>query len=244
MEVIRIGDFELNYNRVLKRFFRILNPLKKTIIHTHCKVHKYINEHSISLLDKYNYRDEYNFFSSYLKDINEGTVWVDQDFNSSNHFYNPYKKRGLYGRRSALDLGLEYYENAKRLWNEGDKHKSLFYFGAAIHIIQDVTIPQHANIRLLDDHRQYENYIKRTYTYVGVFKAKKEPYMLDNIEDYVRFNSRIAIKVYRRFKNIKKDEHRYYKVARCTLPLAMRTSAGAMIMFYNQVIANSHKNIQ
>ncbi len=211
--MIIIGNFETSYNRALKRVFRILNPLKKTIISTQCEVHKYMNE---------------------------GTVWVDQDFNSSNHFYNPYKKRGLYGRQSAMDLALEYYENAIKLWELGDKNKSLFNFGAAIHIIQDVTIPKHANIRLLDDHRQYENYIKKTYEYKDTFKAKKEPYMLDSIEDYVRFNSRVAIKVYRKFKYIKDDENRYYRVARCTLPLSMRTSAGAMIMFYNDI----NKNIQ
>ncbi len=243
MEAVYIDNFELTYHRALKRFFRILNPLKKTIIETQCDVHKYINKHSIWLLNKYDYKDEHEFFSSYLKNINLGTVWVDQDFNSSNHFYNPYKDRGLYGRRSAMDLALEYYDDSIRMWNQGNKNKSLFYFGAAIHVIQDVTIPQHANIRLLDDHRQYENYIKKTYTYVDVFKAKKEPYILDSIGDYIRFNSRVAIKVYNKFKDIKQDESRYYKVARCTIPIAMRTSAGSMIMFYNEIL-NNNKNIQ
>lgn len=240
--MIDISNLELTYNRILRRLFRILNPLKKTLIDTQCQVHKYINMHSIDLLDKYDYIEEYGFFASYLHDMNLGTVWVDQDFNSSNHFYNPYKNRGLYGRRSALDLALEYYNDAIKSWKEGNKNISMFYFGAAIHIIQDLTIPQHANIRLLDDHRQYENYIKRTFAYMAIFKARKEPYILNSIKDYVRFNSRIAIKVYRKFKNIENDENRYYRIARCTIPLAMRTSAGAMIMFYNEVVIN--KNIQ
>lgn len=240
--MIKITGFEVTYNKILKRFFRILNPLKKTIINTQCEVHKYINKHSIFLLNKYDYKDEYHFFYSYLSDMNSGTVWVDQDFNSSNHFYNPYKKRGLYGRKSALDLALEYYEDAVRLWREGNKNKSLFYFGASIHIIQDLTIPQHANIRLLDSHRQYENYIKRTYTYMGIFKAKQAPYILNSIEDYVNFNSKFAIKIYEQFKNIKNNENRYYKIAKSTIPISMRTSAGAMLMFYNQTILN--KNIQ
>lgn len=106
-----------------------------------------------------------------------------------------------------------------------------------------MTIPQHANIRLLDDHRQYESFIKKTYNYLEILRAKKEPYMLDSIRDYVRFNSRIAIKVYRKFKYIKNDEKRYYRIARCTLPLSMRTSAGAMILFYNEIISKT-KNIQ
>lgn len=240
--MIVISSFEANYNRALKRIFRILNPLKKTILSTKCEVHKYINEHSITLLNKYGHNNEYNLFSSYISDMNEGTVWVDQDFNSSNHFYNPYKKRGLYGRQSAMDLALVYYKNAIASWESGNKNKSLFNFGASIHIIQDVTIPQHANIRLLDDHRQYENYIKKTYEYKSIFKTRKEPYILDSIEDYVRFNSRVAIKVYKEFKHIKEDENRYYQVARCSLPLSMRTSAGAMLMFYKDI--NKNKDIQ
>lgn len=238
-----MASFESGYNRFLRRFFRIINPIKKTIIHTEGEVHKYINEHSVTLLNRYGHRKEYEFFSFYIYDINKGTVWVDQDFNSSNHFYNPYKDRGLYGRRSAMELATEYYTHAINLWKKGNKHESLFYFGAAIHTIQDVTIPQHANIRLLDDHRKYENFIKKTYNHVSVFKAKKEPYILNSIEDYIRFNSRVAIKVYKEYKDIQENETRYYKIARCTLPLSMRTSAGAMIMFYNKLF-EIDKNIQ
>lgn len=233
--MIIISRFEVTYNRFLKNLFKILNPLKKTIIDTQCQVHKYINESSIELLSKYNYNDEYDFFYSYLSDINQGTVWVDQDFNSSNHFYNPDKKRGLYGRKNALDLAVEYYENSLKLWSLGNENKSLFYFSAAIHIIQDLTIPQHANIKLLDNHRQYENYVKKTYYNVENFKTEKKPYILESIKDYAIFNSKFAIKVYKNLKDIKNNEDRYYKIAKYTIPLAIRTSAGAMLMFYKQV---------
>lgn len=230
-----MATFERTYNRALRRVFKILNPIKKSIMNTKCEVHLFINEHSIDLLDKYAYEDEHAFFTSYLDDINEGAVWVDQDFNSSNHFYNPFKDRGLYGRRSAMDLALEYYDKALWFWENGNRSRSMFFFGAAIHIIQDVTIPQHANIRLLGDHKQYENYIKKTYNNVAVFKARKAPYLLDNIRDYVRFNSRLALKVYRKFRSIKKSDERHYRIARCNISLSMRTSAGAMIMFYKDI---------
>lgn len=228
--------FEGTYDRALRRVFKILNPIKKTIMNTNCEVHLFINEHSIDLLHKYAYKDERAFFNFYIDDINDGAVWVDQDFNSSNHFYNPFKNRGLYGRRSAMDLALEYYDRALVFWADGNRHRSMFFFGAAIHIIQDVTIPQHASIRLLGDHKQYENYIKKTYNNVAVFKARKAPYILDSIKDYVRFNSRVALKVYRKFKDIKKDDERHYRIARCNISLSMRTSAGAMIMFYKDIL--------
>ncbi len=38
---------------------------------------------------------------SYINDINAGVVWADQDLKSSNHFYNPYTNKGLYGNSNA-----------------------------------------------------------------------------------------------------------------------------------------------
>ena len=125
---------------------------------------------------------------------------------------------------------------AVRLWNRKDFTESLFYLGAALHLIQDVTIPQHVNIRLLEDHRQFENFVKRTHQNVKAFQAEQGAYVLSTIENYVKFNARTALKIYKRFQNIKNAESRYYRITKCTLPLAERTTAGAMVMFYNQVV--------
>ena len=134
-KVAKIDILETIYNHVLKIVFGIANPIKKSIIKTQCKVHKSINIDALKILRNDKYLAEYNFFSSYILDMNEGTVWADQDFKSSNHLYNPYKKRGLYGRKSAMDLAIEYYSKAINLWEKGQQ-KSLFYLGAALHIIK------------------------------------------------------------------------------------------------------------
>lgn len=232
----KISIIEATYDHILKIIFRIANPIKKSIIKTQCKVHKSINIDALEILKNDKYLIQYNFFKSYIQDINEGAVWADQDFKSSNHFYNPQKKRGLYGRKSAMDLGVDYYSKALSLWKSGDLKKSMFYLGAAIHIVQDMTIPQHANIRLLDDHHQYESYVKRTYKYLEDFKIEKGTYLLDSIEDYIRFNAKVAIKIYKKFKTISDDEERFYRITKCALPLAKRTTAGAMILFYNNIL--------
>jgi len=233
--------FETTYDYFLKTVFGIVNPVKKSIIRTQCKVHKFINIKALKILQSDKYLDEYNFFNSYIYDINEGAVWADQDFRSSNHFYNPNKKKGLYGRSSAMELGVDYYSKAIEFWKVGEFNKSLFYLGAALHIIQDMTIPQHANIKLLDSHRQYETFVKRTYKYVSKFQVNSGAYLLDSIENYIKFNARVALKVYKRFKDISEDEDRYYRVARCGLPLAKRTTAGAMVMFYREIFGFNNK---
>ncbi len=233
-----MGVLETTYSHILNTIFGIANPIKKTIIKTECEVHKSINLDAINILKNDNYSDEFNLFYSYLLDINKGAVWADQDFKSSNHFYNPQKGKmdGLYGRKSAMELGIDYYIKSRKEWNTGNFNDSMFYLGAALHIIQDMTIPQHANTRLLDNHRQFETFVKRTYKYADEFKVDRGTYLLHSIENYISFNTRTAIKIYKKFKMISDDELRYFRIAKCTLPLAKRTTAGAMVMFYKDIL--------
>lgn len=230
-----MGRLERTYHSFLNGTFKIINPIKKSIIKTHCDIHKSINFYALDLLNENGYKDEYNFFKQYILMINEGAVWADQDFKSSSHFYNPYKKRGLYGRKNAMDLALQYYEQSLKFRSLGNIDKSMFYFGACIHLIQDMTIPQHANIRLLDDHRQYETYIKKSYIYVKDSKLNKKIYLLKSIEDYVIFNSKVALRIYKKFENINDEQSKFYKMAKCSLGLANSTTAGAMVLFYKNI---------
>lgn len=230
---------EKTYGNMLRYTFAFINPLKKSVIKTQCEVHKFINIQALEILKNDNFLRAYSFYNHNMSSINVGAVWADQDFKSSTHMYNPYTKKGLYGRKSALDVGLDYYGKSRYYWKKTDKDNSLFYLGAALHILQDMTIPQHANVRLLDSHRQYESFVRRTYQYVDNFKADSNAYILDNYRNYIGFNARTALKIHKRFKNIKEDEGRFYKVAACTLPLAEKTTAGCMVTFYDNVIKKS-----
>jgi len=100
--VIPIFKFEKVYHRVLKSAFWVLNPFKKIIVKTECQVHIHINDHALSILLNDKYQEEYAFFARYIDEINKGAVWADQDFKSSNHFYNPYKKKMAYTAGAML----------------------------------------------------------------------------------------------------------------------------------------------
>lgn len=218
--------------------FGVSNPIKKSILKTQCEVHRFINVQALQILWNDKYAEEYHFFLSCITDINRGAVWADQDFKSTHHFYNPYRKKGLYGRKSAMELAKEYYSRASDLWKAGDFSMSLFYFGAVLHLIHDMSIPQHANIRLLDNHKQYETFVKRTYQYVHEFRAESGAYLLDTIEEYIKFNARIALKIHKRFRSVSDDEERYFLITKCNLPLSQRTTAGAMILFYHDIFGD------
>lgn len=100
--MIPIFKFENVYHRVLKSTFWVLNPFKKIIVKTECQVHIHINDHALSILLNDKYLEEYAFFARYIDEINKGAVWADQDFKSSNHFYNPYKKKMAYTAGAML----------------------------------------------------------------------------------------------------------------------------------------------
>lgn len=235
------SKIEKTYSKVLKYAYYIANPFKKRVITTECEIHKFINLQALDILKNDSFDDAYNFFSDNIISINDGAVWADQDFKSSGHFYNPEKKRGLFGNTNALSLALGYYSNSLTYWKNGDIEKSMFYLGSTAHLIQDMTVPQHANIRLLDDHRQYENFIKRTYQFTPQFRTDKGGYYLSSIEEFIRCNARCAIRIYRKLKSIEDDNKRYYTITKFTLPLAQRSTAGCFIRFYKDTSKNMKK---
>ncbi len=226
-----ISKAEKYYGSAFKFFLVLINPLKKLIIRTECKVHCFINKHSIQILSTNGYLEEYKFFLRYIDSINAGAIWADQDFKSTSHFYSPFKKRGLYGHDNAYNLTHKYYFTAVKLWHEEEYKKSMFFLGACVHILQDLTIPQHVNIRLLDNHRQYENFVKHTYNNIEEFKTDEPPIKFNKLNEYVNFNSKTALKIYKKYKHIKVSSNRYYKITFCSLPLAQRTTAGCLLMF-------------
>ena len=67
---------------------------------------------SLHILKNDGYFDVYNLMSEYIEDINKGAVWADQDLKSSNHFYSPKTKRGLYGNSNAKNECESYYNRA------------------------------------------------------------------------------------------------------------------------------------
>jgi len=155
---------ESAYATALASTFKAVNPIKKSIIKTTCEVHLFIQENSIDILKNEGYENEYKLFKEYLPQINQGLVWADQDFKSYHHFYNPKEGKGKYGYDdNAMTVAKSYYNKAIKYYVIDNYERSMFFFGAACHIIQDLTIPQHAKGRLLDNHRQFEVYIKSNY---------------------------------------------------------------------------------
>ena len=223
---------ERTYSFVYKNILRAVNPIKKRVVKTECIVHKAINNQSLYIVKNDGYNDVYKLMADYIEDINKGAVWADQDLKSSNHFYSPKTKRGLYGNSNAKNECESYYNRALNEFILGDIKEAMFYLGAACHLVQDVTIPQHANVELLHNHRSFENWIIRMYRRFHKFKVFRGGIYLNSIGRYIELNSREAIRTHEKYSHIENEHIRFYKITSVILVMAQKTTAGVMVKFY------------
>jgi phospholipase C len=228
-------NIELTYGKALKGLMFAVNPLKKVVLKTHCTVHKYLNIQAVNILRNENYLEAYEFYRMHIKALNHGVTWADQDFKSSNHFYHYREGKGLYGFSDALSECKKYYKKAIAYMEAGDIEKGVFYFGAACHLIQDTTVPQHVNNKLLKSHRKFELWIISRLMTDYSFFIDKGIKRYDTLKDYIRNNAAIANNTYLKYREVLVLEDRYHKIATVILKEAQMTTAGVMLDFYEDI---------
>jgi phospholipase C len=226
---------ESTYGNTLKGIMFAVNPLKKKFLKTYCTVHKFIIIQAIEILKNDGYEEEFKFFTKHVVDINNGVTWADQDFKSSNHFYHVTKGTGLYGFSDALTECKKYYKKSIAFLDAGDTAKALFYFGASCHLVQDATVPQHVNNKLLKSHRKFELWIISRLMTDYSFIAKEGTVIYDGLEDYIVNNAIMANSTYIKNIGIISRDERYGKIATAILKEAQRTTAGVMVKYYKEV---------
>jgi phospholipase C len=226
---------EHTYGKTLRGLFFAVNPLKKKILKTHCTVHKFIIMQAVEILKNDGYEKEYDFFKQHINALNTGVAWADQDFKSSNHFYHVSKGKGLYGFSDALTECRNYYNKSMAYMNTGDVNRGLFYFGASCHLVQDATVPQHVNNKLLKSHRKFELWIISRLLTDYSFIAKEGAVIYDTIEDFIRNNAIMANSTYMKNISVESRDEKYGKIATMILKEAQRTTAGFMVRYYNEL---------
>lgn len=226
------NKIEKTYGSALRGLFHAVNPLKKKFLKTYCTVHKFIIIQALEILKNDGYMEEYEFYKENIIYLNDGVSWADQDFKSSNHFYHFSKGRGLYGFSDALMECKKYYNKSLDYLKEDNIEASLFYFGAACHLIQDVTVPQHVNNKLLKSHRKFELWIISKLMSDYSFMANEGVVRYKRLDDYIINNAFLANNTYLKNLVIMDREKRYGNVASAILHEAQRTTAGFMVDYY------------
>lgn len=227
--------FESTYGRALKGIFFAVNPLKKKLLKTHCTVHKYINIRALEILKNDGYIEESEYFRKHISIINNGATWADQDFKSSNHFFHVVSGIGLYGFSNALKECNKYYDKSISYYKNGNMEKSFFNLGAACHLVQDSTVPQHVNNKLLKSHRQFEQWIIARLMTDYSFNADEGTIKFSSLEEFIKNNAVMANSTYAKYEIIKNKNERYQNMAVKILKQAQRTTAGFYLYYYEEI---------
>lgn len=227
---------ERSYGRVLGVTLGTVNPFIKTVKkRNECKVHKFINQQALNILGNDGNIDTWELFTKHIKDLNLGVVWADQDLRNRNHFYNPYTERGLYGFSNAMRECTVYYRAALMWRHRKDYRRALICLGVACHLIQDMTVPQHVNVTLFDNHRKFEKWVVETHDNETDFRCSRDGIYLNTVKDYIEKNAYAALDAYRESTGIGDLECRFFNIAVKELCLAQRSTAGLLQLFCRDV---------
>ena len=231
---------EHTYGRMVRGAMVVVNPVKKIAVKTHCIVHKFINMQAVQILNNDGYTEAAAFYKKNIKALNEGVVWADQDFKSTNHFYHITKEKGLYGFSNAMVEALKYYNMSySQLKDNKDMNLAMFYLGASCHLVQDATVPHHVNNKLLKKHRQFELWIIKRLLNDYSFAVESGVIRYPEIEDYIKENAQVAFDAHEEYDDIFEIEEKYYNISTRILTQAQRSTAGYLLDYFEKNIKNS-----
>lgn len=222
---------ESTYSNTMKVFLYMVNPIKKKVKRTDCVVHKFINLEALDMLKSEGYDKEYSFFKKYEESLNKGVVWADSDFKSTNHFYHHEEGNGLYGFSNAFTECTRYYNTAICYAKNKEYEKSMFFLGAACHLIQDSTVPAHAK-RKLRNHKGFETYVISEVTNGYKHHIRHGVLTFKSPEEFIMENTKYAVAVEKKFQNLRNKDERFSKITEKVLLRANQTTAGFLLMFY------------
>lgn len=97
---------------------------------------------------------------------------------------------------------------------------------------------EHANVKLLNNHRSYEKWVINAYNHHDEFKIDACGIYLNSLKYYIYFNSKRAINTYNRYSYLKNQQLKFYRITSIILKMAQRTTAGLMFKFFNDTQIN------
>lgn len=210
------------------------SPLQKIIDHP-CVTHKFLNMQAIQIMQHDGCSEAADFFSNFQPELDHGVQWADEGWKNAGHYLR-LEEKGLWRFPSAIDLFEQYTGLAIKNVRGGDVEKSVFFLGAAAHILQDVCVPHHARGKLFAGHRRYEEWVRQRYAQYctlsgGVyFGSKRREILLKNAAASADLLSLVN----------SGNSDAYHKATQILLPLAQQTTAGLLLFFFEQVVKHAN----
>jgi phospholipase C len=230
MDVNVIGHSYLTYGaRWVMGLTSSLQPARTNI--NYC--HQFFNSQAAEILRNDGFENYANIIEFYGKDLDRGVNWADIGWKNITHYFNPETGKGKLKFANAVDETVWYFNRAVRNWREGKHNKAMFYLGAAVHIVQDLCVPQHAANSVSPGHRRYEQWVKKRFT----------DYTVASGGSYGRFESPAQFALenasvssqYRDKVKLRKSAKSYHRATSVVLPMAQLSTAEFFHFFLQYV---------
>lgn len=201
-------------------------PIQKLIDHGGA-THLFINNQALTILQNDGYPKYTSFLKLNINYLNKGTLWADRGWKCFAHYYNPDTGEGLNPWPNAIDECEYYFRQALYFWQKKRHGKSVFFLGAAAHLVQDLCVPHHARCIAFNGHQKFEKWAMDN---ISKYKTDREGmYAIKNLAEILKYNATVSSKLY--YLVAKEDQRNYNLAATLLLPMAQRSTAGLFHMF-------------
>ena len=200
-------------------------------------VHGWLLERALQNMYNDGMSDAAHFFYSFQSDLFAGLLWADQGWKNFTHYCHlehKYRPRAVPEAEGYYSKGLYHFAN--------NVHKTFFYLGATLHIIQDMTVPHHAAGVLRDGHQEFERWIIAHWDDLptalhGCYRPYQKP------SDWIRHSVALS-KPYLPLVSLSKGatETSFFEAARFLVPLSIRVSAGFLMMAHAELCLTASPN--
>lgn len=185
--------------------------------------HQFLNSQGIEILKNDGFRYYGNILEYYLKDLNRGVNWADIGWKNITHYFDPDRGKGILKFANAVDETVSHFNKAARFWREKRYNNSIFYLGAAVHIVQDLCEPHHATNTMTPGHRRYENWVKKHFTDYSVYEGGDYG-KYRNPADFALSNAKVSSHYLKRV-NLARSSKSYDEATKIIVPLAQLSTA-------------------
>lgn len=206
-------------------------PFQKLIDKTG-STHGWLTERAVAVLESDGYEEAAAFFRRRLDKLIKGNYWADTLWMNSTHHYNPRTKRGLWIWPCAADQIKNWFNFSTSSWAKGREEKSMFFLGACLHIVQDCCQPYHSNCKVFSGHQKYEKWADKNKELFSVgnggcygLSSKPEGWAVANAEYSADYLSAV----------MEPDGNSRAEATKLLIPRAIRTTAGFLVFFLEQV---------
>ncbi|WP_196594077.1 zinc dependent phospholipase C family protein [Pectinatus sottacetonis] len=201
-----------------------------------CLTHKFCNLQTLAIIKQHGDKRIIDILVQNFSNLQSGVVWADLNFKNINHFFNPYTKKGLWKFPSAAYFFIIYLTKAEQLIKQRNQQESFFYLGAALHLLQDMSVPHHVCGYLFNGHKNFEKWVQLHLPEFKTITYKPWNCCNDPVKLFIN-NAKFATE----FISMVEDNNteNYFQVANILLPAAQIGSAALLEWFIkNKILPN------